>query len=62
MLVGNNNGSLVSGDDVDTQNLKFDYQKMRLFDKMRKEGVSEANMNAAVLLLKKNYKNLNKIS
>ena len=61
-LLASNQGNGVRPEEVENQNMLFDYQKMQLLERARNGGAADQNMNVAVTMLKKNIKNLNLLS
>ena len=61
-LLASNQGGGVRPEEIENQNMLFDYQKIQLLEKARNEGALDQNMNVALVMLKKNIKNLNLLS
>lgn len=61
LLVGDTN-CMPPEEEIDNQNFKFEYYKIGLFDRMRSLGVPDSHLNSAVSMLKKNAKNLDRVS
>lgn len=47
--------------EIESHNITYNYKKIKLFENLREQGVSEEGLGAGFSLLKRNQKNLNNI-